>query len=57
MMKASIVALLLTQVAAFPFLGQVHKSYATRLRAGDYTPMEGEGKINLKVDTLLLFFR
>jgi CDGSH-type Zn-finger protein len=48
-MKYIVPSLLLAQAAAFTMVAQ-QPSMQTRLYAGDYEPMEGEGKINLKVD-------
>jgi hypothetical protein len=42
------VALLLSQVSAFQIIPNAY-SPSTRLHA-EYEPMEGEGKINLKID-------
>jgi CDGSH-type Zn-finger protein len=47
-MKFIVASLLLAQAAAFTMVAQ--PSMQTRLYAGDYEPMEGEGKINLKID-------
>jgi CDGSH-type Zn-finger protein len=47
-MKYILAPLLLCQAAAFSVAPQ--QSTQTRLFAGDYEPMEGEGKINLKFD-------
>jgi hypothetical protein len=47
-MKHIIAALILSQAAAFTFVNQPRMP--TALSAGTYTPMEGEGKINLKVN-------
>jgi CDGSH-type Zn-finger protein len=45
------VALLFGQAAAFTAVPQPVRLAGTILRAGDYEPIEGEGKINLKVRT------
>lgn len=42
-------ALLVTSQASAFTVGPSHHA-ETRLMAGDYVPMEGEGKINLKID-------
>jgi CDGSH-type Zn-finger protein len=47
-MKYILAALLFSQAAAFTLVSQ--PSTQTRLFAEDYELMEGEGKINLKVD-------
>ena len=52
-MKYLVSALLLSQVAGFAFVNK-HCAQTTRLFAGDYEPMEDEGKINLKVSSYLV---
>ncbi|KAL3937943.1 MAG: hypothetical protein SGBAC_007045 [Bacillariaceae sp.] len=47
-MKFLLVSLLISQAVAFAPIAQ--GSANTALSAGDYEPMEGEGKINLKMD-------
>lgn len=48
-MKYALVSLFTAQAAAFTVVpGRVVSE--THLFAGDYEPMEGEGKINLKID-------
>lgn len=47
-MKIIAAALLASQAAAFTVCPAVSR-VNTQLAAGDYEPMEGEGKINLKV--------
>lgn len=47
-MKFLLVSLLISQAVAFAPIAQ--GSVNTALSAGDYEPMEGEGKINLKMD-------
>jgi len=43
-------ALLFCQATAFSVVPRQSQPFATtKLSAGDYEPMEGEGKINLKV--------
>mmetsp|Transcript_32125 Transcript_32125/g.78071 ORF Transcript_32125/g.78071 Transcript_32125/m.78071 type:complete len:106 (+) Transcript_32125:58-375(+) len=47
-MKFLLASLLISQAVAFAPMAQ--GSVNTALRAEDYEPMEGEGKINLKMD-------
>jgi CDGSH-type Zn-finger protein len=47
-MKYIVASLFLAQAAAFTMVAQPNMQ--TRLYAAEYEPMEGEGKINLKVD-------
>ena len=47
-MKYIVGALMCYQVGAFTVMPK--QATPTALFAGDYVPMEGEGKINLKVD-------
>ena len=47
-MKSILAILLLSQAAAFMVAPKI--GVETRLFADEYTPMDGEGKINLKID-------
>lgn len=47
-MKCIATSLLVTQAAAFAFVGNKARM-PTSFLAAEYQPMEGEGKINLKV--------
>jgi nitrous oxidase accessory protein NosD len=48
-MKFLAVLLILSQAAAFTTV-PTRAGHETRLFAGDYVPLEGEAKINLKID-------
>jgi len=53
-MKYVAPALLFCQAAAFTVAPhQQSRTSSSRVYAGDYAPMEGEGKINLKVSPVL----
>ncbi|CAJ1932948.1 unnamed protein product [Cylindrotheca closterium] len=47
-MKFLLASLLISQAVAFAPIAQGNVN--TALRAGDYEPMEGEGKMNMKID-------
>lgn len=49
-MKFLAALLLISQAAAFTVAPSHGGIQTTRLAAGDYEPMEGEGKLNLKID-------
>ena len=49
-MKYIVAALVLAQAAAFAPIAKPSSAALTQLFAEEYVPMEGEGKMNLKID-------